>query len=153
MYHIYIFQNQSTNEGSFPDAWWRKKLDSWRNPFIVHFTWLLFYVTFLCWPNVRICMCFIIFYKLVLWFISIWLIWYGLGLRLWVLNTTFNNISFISCRQFIMVEETRVNLRHILSHWQTLKIKILIHCTIYFFSEPIHQWRELSRWLMEKKAW
>ena len=39
-----------------------------------------------------------------------------------VLNATFNNISVISCRSILLVEETRIleeNHRPVASHWQT----------------------------------
>ena len=37
-----------------------------------------------------------------------------------VFNITFNNISVISCRSVLLVEETGENHRPIASHWQTL---------------------------------
>jgi hypothetical protein len=42
---------------------------------------------------------------------------YGLGL--WCFNTTFNNISVISWRSVLLVEEARENHQPDASHWQT----------------------------------
>jgi hypothetical protein len=47
---------------------------------------------------------------------------FRLGVRVMVFSATFNNISVISCRAVVLVEETRVsgeNLRPAASHWQT----------------------------------
>jgi hypothetical protein len=47
---------------------------------------------------------------------------FRLGVRVMVFNATFNNISVISCRVVLLVEETRVsgeNPRPAASHWQT----------------------------------
>ena len=46
-----------------------------------------------------------------------------IGLELWCLNVTFNNIPVISWRSVLLVEETRVpgeNHRPVTSHLQTL---------------------------------
>ena len=48
---------------------------------------------------------------------------FRLGVRVIVFNATFNNISVISCRAVLLVEETRVsgeNSRPAAGHWQTL---------------------------------
>ena len=45
-----------------------------------------------------------------------------------VFNATFSNISVISWRTVILVEETRVpgeNHRHVASHWQTLSDNVV----------------------------
>jgi len=53
--------------------------------------------------------------------------------RVWfmVFNVTFNNISFISWRSVLLVEETGVpgeNHRPVASHWQTiLKQSVTLH--------------------------
>ena len=47
----------------------------------------------------------------------------GLSFRFMVFNATFNNISAISCRLVLLVEETRgpgENHQPVVSHWQTL---------------------------------
>ena len=47
----------------------------------------------------------------------------NVGLGLWSFNSTFNNISVISWRSILLVEEARVpgeNHRPVASHWQTL---------------------------------
>jgi hypothetical protein len=47
---------------------------------------------------------------------------FRLGVRVMVFKATFNNISVISCRAVVLVEETRVsgeNPRPAASHWQT----------------------------------
>jgi len=49
--------------------------------------------------------------------------WYGVRLGVMVLIATFNNISAVSWRPVLLVEETRVheeNHRPASSHWQTL---------------------------------
>jgi hypothetical protein len=43
-----------------------------------------------------------------------------LSVRFIVLNATFNNISVISWRSVVLVEETGKNHRPVASHWQTL---------------------------------
>ena len=53
---------------------------------------------------------------------SVWLVWFI------VLNSTFNNISIISWRSVLLVEETRVtreNHRPVVSHWQTLSYNVV----------------------------
>ena len=42
-----------------------------------------------------------------------------------VFNTTFNNISVISWRSFLLVEETEENHRPAASHWQTLSHNVV----------------------------
>jgi len=42
-----------------------------------------------------------------------------------VFNTTFNNISVISWRSVLVVEETGINHRPVASHWQTLSHNVV----------------------------
>jgi hypothetical protein len=42
-----------------------------------------------------------------------------------VFNATFNNISVISRRSVLLVEETGENHRHVASHWQTLLYNVV----------------------------
>jgi hypothetical protein len=52
----------------------------------------------------------------------------GLGGRVMVFNATFNNISVISWRSFLLVQETRVpgeNHRSVASHCQTLSHNVV----------------------------
>ena len=42
-----------------------------------------------------------------------------------VLNATFNNISVISWRSVLLVEETGENHRPVTSHWQTLSHNVV----------------------------
>jgi hypothetical protein len=51
-----------------------------------------------------------------------------LGLCVTVINTTFNNISIISCRSVLLVEETwvpRENHRPVANHWQALSHNVV----------------------------
>ena len=60
-----------------------------------------------------------------------------------VFNATFNNISVISWRSFILVEETRVpleNHRPVASHQQTLPYNVVS-------STPSHEWGSNSQLL------
>jgi len=50
-----------------------------------------------------------------------------------VLNATFNNISVISWRSVLLVEETGENHRPVASHWQTLSHNVVS-------STPRHKW-------------
>ena len=77
--------------------------------------------------------CYLIFKSsfLLAWSKKVWLI-------LWfmVLNTTFNNISVISWRSVLLVEETRVpgeNHWLVASHWQTLSHNVVS-------STSLHEW-------------
>jgi hypothetical protein len=45
--------------------------------------------------------------------------------RLMVLNASFNNISVISWRSVLLVDETRENHRPVVSHWQTLSHNVV----------------------------
>ena len=49
----------------------------------------------------------------------------GLGIRVMVFSATFNNISVISCRSVLLVEDTGENHRLAGSHWQTLLYNIV----------------------------
>ena len=54
-------------------------------------------------------------------------------LRAMVFNATFNNISVLSWRSVLLVEETRVpgeNHRSSASHWQTISHKVIL-CTVH----------------------
>ena len=56
-----------------------------------------------------------------------------LGFRFMVFNATFNNISAISWRSVVLVEETRVpgkNHRPVVNHWQTLSYNVLLHLAL-----------------------
>ena len=48
-----------------------------------------------------------------------------LGIRVMVFNDTFNNISVISRRSVLLVEETGENHRHVASYWQTLLYNVV----------------------------
>jgi hypothetical protein len=48
------------------------------------------------------------------------IIWKVIGVRVMVFNATFNNISVISWRSVLLVEEAGENQRLAASHWQTL---------------------------------
>jgi len=57
-----------------------------------------------------------------------------------VFNTTFNNISAISWRSVLLVEETGVpgeNHRPVSSHWQTLSHNVVLRT-------PLHEWNSNS---------
>jgi len=61
---------------------------------------------------------------------------------LMVLNATFNNISVISLRSVLLVEETggpRENHRPIASHWQTLSHNV-VHLVLIEIRTHKHQW-------------
>ena len=45
--------------------------------------------------------------------------------RFMVFNVTFNNISVISCRSVLLLEETGENHRPTASHWQTLSHNVV----------------------------
>ena len=50
-----------------------------------------------------------------------------------VFNTTFNNISVISCRSVLLLEETGVpgeNHRPLASHWQSYGAQLAMICKI-----------------------
>ena len=68
---------------------------------------------------------------------SKWEMWYYLvWFRFMVFNTTFNNISVISCQSVLLVEETGVpgeNHWSVASHWQSLSHNVLS-------STPRHEW-------------
>jgi hypothetical protein len=52
------------------------------------------------------------------------------GFGFMVFNATFNNISVISWRSVVLVEETWVpveNNRPVVNHWQTLSYNVLLH--------------------------
>jgi len=53
-------------------------------------------------------------------------------------NATFNNISIISWRSDLLVEETEENHIPSASHWQTLSYNVVS-------STPSHEWD--SKWL------
>jgi hypothetical protein len=56
----------------------------------------------------------------------------GLGVRVMVLNNTFNYISVISWQSVLLVEETRVpgeNHWPVTSHWQTLSHNVVLGYT------------------------
>jgi hypothetical protein len=53
-----------------------------------------------------------------------------------VLNTTFNNISFIPWQSVLLVEETGVpgeNHRPVASHWQTLSHNVVYYTLRFYF--------------------
>jgi uncharacterized membrane protein len=49
-----------------------------------------------------------------------WLVWLFI-----VFNDTFNNISFISWRSVLLVEETGEHHWHVVSYWQTLSHNVV----------------------------
>ena len=57
---------------------------------------------------------------------------YGMRIRILVLDVTFNNISVVSCWLFLLVDETVEKHRSAESHWQTLSQNVLL-------STPCHE--------------
>ena len=64
-----------------------------------------------------------------------WLVWLFI-----VFNDTCNNISFISWRSVLLVEETGEHHWHVVSYWQTLSHNVV-------WSTPSHEWGSNSQLL------
>jgi hypothetical protein len=75
----------------------------------------------------------------------IWFIVYGVIM----FNTTFNNISDISWRSDLLVEETRVpgeNHQPVASHWQTLSYNV-VSSTLRLSDIRAHNFSGYRHWL------
>ena len=69
-----------------------------------------------------------------------------LGLGVMVFNATSNNISVISRRSFLLVEETGENHRPAASHWQTLSHNV-VSITPHLSWIPTHSLSGDMHWL------
>ena len=67
-----------------------------------------------------------------------------------MVNATFNNISVISWRSMLLVEETGVpgeNHRHVVSQWQTWLHNVV---TLFNGTRMIRHWREVRKKISQK---